>query len=192
LPRFHAVTERPPNRIEKLLSYLADVRSGEGATALLLMVDVFPLLVAYYLLKTVREAQSLMKAERTSSAGQEILLMVVVPLYGFVGTKVVRIRLLVGLLLFFAANLVVFYLVGVNGIREGVAFHIWGASLMSSQSASFGRSPTTSIRHRQQPETTADSSAASRLTNRALLGVGCGGSTSGLPERCPSVRHIMS
>src|SRR5581483_920956 len=31
-----------------------------------------------------------------------------------------------------------------------------------------------------RPETTADSSAASRLTNRVLLGVGCGGSTSGM------------
>jgi hypothetical protein len=34
---------------------------------------------------------------------------------------------------------------------------------------------------RGRPETAADSSAASRLTNRALLGVGCGGSTSGFP-----------
>ena len=92
--------EPPKNGAEKLLSYVADVRSGEGWSALLLLVNVFLLLFAYYLLKTVREALILTEGgayvKAYSSAGQAALLMLLVPLYGFVGTKVVRIKLIVG------------------------------------------------------------------------------------------------
>ena len=54
LPRFQSVGDKPLNGIEKLLSYGADVRGGEGWSALLLTCNVFLLLFAYYLLKTVR------------------------------------------------------------------------------------------------------------------------------------------
>lgn len=115
--------------MEKLLSYFADVRRGEGASALLLTVNVFLLLFAYYLLKTVREALILTEGgayvKAYSSAGQAALLMVLVPLYGYIGTKVVRIRLLTGLLLFFIANLALFSFFGAQGAREGVVFYIW-------------------------------------------------------------------
>ena len=103
--------------------------SGEGWSALLLLVNVFLLLFAYYLLKTVREALILTEGgayvKAYSSAGQAALLMMLVPLYGFIGTKVVRIKLIAGLLLFFVTNLVVFYLAGVGGAQEGVVFYIW-------------------------------------------------------------------
>ena len=129
LPRFKSVTKEEPGTLEKLLSYFADVRSGEGWSALLLTINVFLLLFAYYLLKTVREALILTEGgayvKAYSSAGQAALLMVLVPLYGFIGTKVVRIKLLTGLLLFFVANLVLFSFFGANGAREGVVFYIW-------------------------------------------------------------------
>jgi AAA family ATP:ADP antiporter len=129
LPRFEAITKEPPGSLEKFLSYFADVRSGEGWSALLLTVTVFLLLFAYYLLKTVREALILTEGgayiKAYSSAGQAALLIVLVPLYGFIGGKVVRIKLLGGLLLFFISNLAVFYFLGVNGAREGVVFYIW-------------------------------------------------------------------
>jgi ATP:ADP antiporter, AAA family len=129
LPRFETIGEPPKNFVEKLLSYIADVRAGEGWSVLLLTLNVFLLLFAYYLLKTVREALILTEGgayvKAYSSAGQAALLMALVPLYGFVGTKVVRIRLIVGLLFFFVSNLAVFYLFGVNGAREGVVFYIW-------------------------------------------------------------------
>src|SRR5258705_1672803 len=122
--------ERPTkNRAEALLGYVADVRAGEGWSVLLLTVNVFLLLFAYYLLKTVREALILSEGgayvKAYSSAGQAALLMVLVPLYGFVGAKVVRIKLIVGLMLFFVANLVIFYLAGIGGAQEGVVFYIW-------------------------------------------------------------------
>src|SRR5882724_8087134 len=129
LPRFQTVGEPPKNAAEKLLSYVADVRSGEGWSALLLMVNVFLLLFAYYLLKTVREALILTEGgayiKTYSSAGQAALLMALVPLYGFVGAKVIRIKLIVGLMLFFVINLALFYLAGVSGAQEGVVFYIW-------------------------------------------------------------------
>jgi AAA family ATP:ADP antiporter len=54
-----------------------------------------------------------------------MLLMMLVPLYGWLGTKVVRIRLVTIVTSFFAASLVVFYAGGRIGLREGVAFYIW-------------------------------------------------------------------
>jgi AAA family ATP:ADP antiporter len=129
LPRFEAVAERPPGPLEKLLSYFADVRAGEGLGAVLLTLNVFLLLFAYYLLKTVREALILTEGgayiKAYSSAGQAALLMVLVPLYGYIGAKVVRIKLLGGLLLFFILNLALFYSFGVAGAPEGVVFYIW-------------------------------------------------------------------
>jgi ATP:ADP antiporter, AAA family len=128
-PRFQGVEKIPKSTLDKALSYLADVRAGEGAMVLLFALNVFLLLFSYYLLKTVREALILAESgayvKAYSSAGQAALLMLVVPLYGYFGTKVVRIRLIVGLLLFFASNLVVFYLFGIAGAREGVVFYIW-------------------------------------------------------------------
>lgn len=129
LPRFEAVEERPRSPLERFLSYFADVRTGEGWTALLLTINVFLLLFAYYLLKTVREALILTEGgayiKAYSSAGQAGLLMVLVPVYGYIGAKVVRIRLLGGLLMFFISNLALFYVFGVSGAREGIVFYIW-------------------------------------------------------------------
>src|SRR5215831_17731677 len=128
-PRFQAVEKPPSSKLERALSYLADVRAGEGATVTLLAINVFLLLFAYYLLKTVREALILTESgayvKSYSSAGQAALLILIVPIYGYFGTKVVRIKLIVGLLLFFAANLAVFYSFGIAGAREGVVFYIW-------------------------------------------------------------------
>src|SRR5258706_1305086 len=129
LPRFETVGEPPKNAAEKLLSYFADVRAGEGWSALLLLINVFLLLFAYYLLKTVRESLILTEGgayvKAYSSAGQAALLMALVPLYGFVGAKVIRIKLIVGLMLFFVTNLALFYLAGLSGAQEGVVFYIW-------------------------------------------------------------------
>ncbi|MBL8173571.1 MAG: hypothetical protein JNK48_02820 [Bryobacterales bacterium] len=128
-PSFKTIGEKPKGPLEKMLSFFADVRAGEGASALLLLVNVFLLLFAYYLLKTVREALILTEGgayiKAYSSAGQAALLMLIVPLYGFIGTKVVRIKLLTGLSLFFIMNLALFYSFGMAGYREGVVFYIW-------------------------------------------------------------------
>ena len=128
-PRFRCLGEKPKSGLEKFLSLFADVRCGEGVGALLMGATVFILLAAYYLLKPVREALILSEngaeVKSYSSAGQAILLLGLVPLYGWIGSKVKRLHLLTGLLVFFAFNLVLFWAAGAAGLREGVAFYIW-------------------------------------------------------------------
>src|SRR5262245_32902834 len=48
-----------------------------------------------------------------------------VPFYGWLGTRVKRIRLISIVMTFFASTLVAFYVGGIIGLREGVAFYIW-------------------------------------------------------------------
>ena len=71
---------------ERFLNLFTVVRPGEARTALLLALNVFLILMAYYVLKTVREALILGEgtAELKSylSAGQVVVLAFVVPLYG--------------------------------------------------------------------------------------------------------------
>ncbi|MEO5923690.1 MAG: Npt1/Npt2 family nucleotide transporter [Bryobacteraceae bacterium] len=128
-PNFTTIGEHPKSKLEVALSHLADVRAGEGLGVVFLTLNIFLLLFAYYLLKTAREALILTEGgavvKAYSSGGQALLLMALVPLYGYIGTKVVRIRLLLGMLGFFITNLVVFSIVGSTGAREGIAFYIW-------------------------------------------------------------------
>lgn len=128
-PSFQAIGEKPKGPLENFLSFFGDVRGGEGAGVLLMTVNVFLLLFAYYLLKTVREARILTEGgayiKAYSSAAQSGLLMLLVPLYSYVASKVNRIVLVAGLGLFFAVNLVLFYLFGAAGAKEGVVFYIW-------------------------------------------------------------------
>ena len=46
---------RPTEPLDRLLGIFGDVRAGEGVTVLLMSLNVFLLLVGYYVLKTVRE-----------------------------------------------------------------------------------------------------------------------------------------
>src|SRR6187455_501725 len=100
--------------IDRGLRVFADVRSGEGFIALLLALNVFLILMAYYVLKPVREALVLSEgsAELKSylSAGQVAVLAVVVPLYGRLVARFPRMRLINVVTLFFAACPIVFYL----------------------------------------------------------------------------------
>ena len=128
-PLFKTEGEKPKNRLEKLLSLFADVRAGEGYGALLMAVNAFTLLSLYYLLKPARETliltQGGAEVKAYSAAGQALLLILVIPFYGWIGTKVDRFKLVAGSLVFFALNLAVFYLAGQAGAREGVVFYIW-------------------------------------------------------------------
>ncbi|HEU0122185.1 MAG TPA: Npt1/Npt2 family nucleotide transporter [Bryobacteraceae bacterium] len=128
-PSFVVEGEAPRGPLEKFLSLFADVRAGEGVGALLLTANVLLLLSAYYLLKTAREPLILTEGGASvksySSAGQAVLLMILVPLYGLVGARVNRLKLVVGLTLFFASHLVLFQFLGLAGVPIGVAFYIW-------------------------------------------------------------------
>jgi len=128
-PFFQTVGERPKSRLERLLSLFADVRAGEGPSALLLTLNVFLLLAGYYLLKPARDALIVSEfgvaAKAAASAGQALLLVGIVPLYGWLAGRMRRIRLLGTVAVFFAANLGLFYLSGQAGLRVGLAFFVW-------------------------------------------------------------------
>jgi ATP:ADP antiporter, AAA family len=113
----------------KILSLLADVRAGEGVGVLLLALNSFLLLMSYYLLKTVREplilTQGGAEVKAYSAAAQAMLLLVIVPAYGALASRVSRIRLITWVTLIFVVNLLLFYAFGVAGMREGVIFFLW-------------------------------------------------------------------
>jgi ATP:ADP antiporter, AAA family len=128
-PAFKTEGEKPKGPIEKFLSLFADVRAGEGLTALLMAANVFLLLSGYYLLKTAREPLILTErgaeVESYAAAGQTLLLLLVIPFYGWIGSRVNRLKLVAGANLFFAANLALFAAAGRAGAHVGVVFYIW-------------------------------------------------------------------
>lgn len=115
--------------IEALMRPFAEVRAGEGPTALLLLANVFLLLTTYYLLKVAREPLILTgggaEVKSFAAAGQAGLLVVVAWVYGAIARRVGRIQLIATVSVFFALNLVVFWLLGTLGVRLGVPFYLW-------------------------------------------------------------------
>src|SRR6187399_712619 len=96
---------RTASLLDRALAVFADVRPGEGLTALLMLANIFLLLVCYSIIKTVREPLILLgggaEVRSYAAAGQAILLMGFVPLYGRLASRVDRAKLLVGVTLFF-------------------------------------------------------------------------------------------
>jgi len=120
---------RVSTAIDKALRLTGDVRAGEGVTALLLGLNVFLILMAYYVLKPVREALILGEgsaAQKTYLSVVEVfLLALIVPVYGRLVKRMDRRRLINTVTGFFVACLIVFYVLGHAGVREGVAFFLW-------------------------------------------------------------------
>jgi ATP:ADP antiporter, AAA family len=118
------------SRLDRALALFTEVRAGEGATAVLMLVNVFLLLICYSVIKTVREPLILLgggaEVRSYAAAGQALLLMGFVPLYSLVASRVSRIKLIVGVTLFFVACIELFALaVSARVPYVGVAFFIW-------------------------------------------------------------------
>jgi ATP:ADP antiporter, AAA family len=116
--------------LDRALSPFTEVRAGEGATAVLMLVNIFLLLICYSIIKIVREPLILLgggaEVRSYTAAGQAIVLMAYVPFYGWFASKVDRVKLLVGVTLFFVACIEVFALaVAARVPYVGVAFFIW-------------------------------------------------------------------
>jgi AAA family ATP:ADP antiporter len=121
---------RKPSILDRILSVFADVRAGEGLTALLMLANIFLLLVCYSIIKTVREPLILLgggaEVRSYAAAGQALLLMGFVPLYGWVASKARRMTLVVGATVFFIACIELFSAAVTAGVPYvGVAFFIW-------------------------------------------------------------------
>ncbi|MFZ0390848.1 MAG: Npt1/Npt2 family nucleotide transporter [Calditrichia bacterium] len=117
------------NPLEKFLSIFTEVKAGEGLTALLLFFNLFILLMAYYVVKTVREALILAgsgaEVKSYSAAGQALLLLVAVPLYSRLAGRFNRRKLINVVTLFFIVCLLFFYLLAYLEFPLGVIFYLW-------------------------------------------------------------------
>jgi ATP:ADP antiporter, AAA family len=116
--------------IDRSLSLFADVRAGEGVTVVLMLVNIFLLLICYSVIKTVREPLILMgggaEVRSYAAAGQAVLLMGFVPLYGWFASHLDRGKLLVGVTVFFIVCIELFAIaVAAHTAFVGVAFFIW-------------------------------------------------------------------
>jgi AAA family ATP:ADP antiporter len=131
-----------PGPLDRFLGLFSEVRPGEGARALLMLVNVFLILVSYYVIKTVREPlilgtevpgflqalgiKSAAEVKTFAAAGQALVLMAFVPAYSWFASRVDRMNLIVGVTLFFAANILAFAVAVHAGVPFiGVAFYVW-------------------------------------------------------------------
>jgi len=117
----------------RLLRLFADVRQGEAPKALLLALNIFLLLLAYYILKPLRE--SLLLVDKDSpviksvlGGAQAVLFVFVVKAFSRLASKVPRHVLITWTTTFFISNLVIFYALHAGGMAVkpmGILFFIW-------------------------------------------------------------------
>jgi len=117
------------SRVDRFLRIFTDVRPGEGVTALLLALNVFLILEAYYVLKPVRESlilgQGSAELKSYLSAGQVVLLAFIVPLYGRLVAGFARRRLITSVTMFFVGCLCLFYILGRAGVPLAIPYFLW-------------------------------------------------------------------
>lgn len=122
-------TQKAASPLDKILRLFTDVKGGEGVGALLLALNVFLLLTAYYFIKVVRDSlivvESGAEVKSYSAAAIAMILLVAVPLYSRLADRLPRRKLINRVTLFFVACLVVFYVLGLAGVRLGVPFFLW-------------------------------------------------------------------
>jgi AAA family ATP:ADP antiporter len=117
----------------KFLRLFADIRRGEASKALLLALNIFLLLLAYYILKPLRE--SLLLVDKDSAVvksclggAQAVLFVFVIKAFSRLASKVPRHVLITWTTTFFISNLVVFYALHAGGMAVkpmGIMFFVW-------------------------------------------------------------------
>jgi AAA family ATP:ADP antiporter len=122
--------DRQASWLDRALAVFADVRAGEGLTAVLMLVNIFLLLICYSIIKTVREPLILLgggaEVRSYAAAGQALLLMGFVPLYSWVASRARRMTLVVGATVFFIGCIELFAAaVTARMPYIGVAFFVW-------------------------------------------------------------------
>ena len=119
-----------PSPVDRLLNVFTDVRAGEGGAALLQLLSLFLLLIGYYVLKTVREPLILegggAEVASYSAAGQAVVLVGFIPLFGWIASRVPRLKLVAGTIAFFIVCIELFFAASAAGLPYvGVVFYIW-------------------------------------------------------------------
>jgi len=122
-----------PGPIERFLRLFTDIRPGEVQKALLLALNIFLILLAYSLIKPVRDALLLIDADAPQtkaylSGAQAILFIFVVKGFSRLASRVPRQILITWTTLFFVSNILIFYVLRLSGTPVktlGIVFFIW-------------------------------------------------------------------
>lgn len=125
-----ATTPGKLSMLDRALRTFGDVRAGEAHNVILLFINIFLLLVSYYILKTVREPLILQtggaEGKTYASAAQAALLVLYVPAYGWLASQMTARRLVTTVLLFFIGCIQLFFFTGVAGVPYvGIVFYVW-------------------------------------------------------------------
>lgn len=119
------------NGFERLLALFTSVRAGEGRCVAILSLQAFLLMLAYYLIRPVREVLILTHggAElRSYAVGvQALLLILIIPLYGALVRHADPDRIYRWVHAFFIACLLIFFALGQAGFRFGFVFFVWAS-----------------------------------------------------------------
>ena len=116
--------------LDHVLRLFGDVRRHESTTVVLMTLNVFVVLVAYYVIKTVREPLILTTGgaalKAYAAACQALVLMVAVPVYSYFASRTETRKLILGVTLFFVLCIEGFFV----GYRAeipmlGFAFFVW-------------------------------------------------------------------
>jgi AAA family ATP:ADP antiporter len=125
--------------LERALGVFTDVRAGEGVTALVMVVNVFFILCAYYFVKPLRDGWiaiadigglSSMEVKAYTSFAQGLILVGAIAVYSRLAERWSRRVLIVRSTLFCISNLLLFWLLRPDFLGEqmpgaAVAFYIW-------------------------------------------------------------------
>jgi len=107
----------------------ADMKDVDGQATVRFAIRLFLILLAYYLMKPVREELILdggsAQIRSYALAGQAALLLFLVPIYSHMIKRLHGDKLFHIVTIFLAANIGLFYFLGSAGIDIGVAFFIW-------------------------------------------------------------------
>jgi AAA family ATP:ADP antiporter len=124
-----AQASAPSRLLARALRPFTRVQPVEVATVSLMTLAAFLLLTAYYLLKTVREPLILLQGgaevKLYARAGQTLIMVGVVYVYGELARRFGRMKLLALVFLFFISNLVVFAFLAEKQLQFGLAFFLW-------------------------------------------------------------------
>ncbi len=127
------------SRLERFLRLFTEVRAGEGSTAVLMFLNVFLLLCAYYFVKPLREAWLSVtnvsgftpeELKANSAVAQGLVLLPLVGWYGRLSDRMHRSTLITRATLVCMSNLVIFFLWRPGGSFDAIpgsalAFYVW-------------------------------------------------------------------
>ncbi len=132
-----------PRRARSFVGRLlgAGVREGEWHLVLLFFANLFLLLGAYYILKVIREPLILLEGgavERSYARGlQAGLLLVLVPVYGYVSDRCEPAKLVKWIMGVFVACVAAFVALAQAGVPVGFAFFVWLGIFSTASIAQF-------------------------------------------------------